>query len=111
MHRHCGRITEVLTPMGKVFNQVGKDLSDVSYVIGTGGVVIKSKNQYEILKQTTNILHNPSELRPNDPEFLVDHDYIMAAMGLLSKINPMVALKIMKKHISHIRGRQDETSK
>ena len=111
MHRHCGRITEVLTPMGKVFNQVGKDLSDVSYVIGTGGVVIKSKHQYEILKQTTNILHNPSELRPNDPEFLVDHDYIMAAMGLLSKINQMVALKIMKKHISHIRGRQDETSK
>jgi len=111
MHRHCGRINEVLTPMGKVFNQVGKDLSDVSYVIGTGGVVIKSKKQYDILKQTTNILHNPSELRPNDPEFLVDHEYIMAAMGLLSKIDPMVALKIMKKHISHIRGRQDETSK
>lgn len=111
MHRHCGRINEVLTPMGKVFNQVGKDLSDVNFVIGTGGVIIKSKHQYEILRQTTNILHNPTELRPNDPEFLVDQEYIMAAMGLLSKIEPMAALKIMKKYITHIRGNQDETSK
>lgn len=111
MHRHCGRITEVLTPMGKVFNQVGKDLSEVNYVIGTGGVIINSKQQYQILRQTTNILNNPTELRPNDPDFLIDNDYIMAAMGLLSKIQPMVALKIMKKHISHIRGNQHETSK
>jgi uncharacterized protein (TIGR01319 family) len=111
MHRHCGRITEVLTPMGKVFNQVGKDLSEVNYVIGTGGVIINSKKQYEILRQTTNILNNPTELRPNDPDFLIDNEYIMAAMGLLSKIKPMVALKIMKKHISHIRSNQYETSK
>jgi len=111
MHRHCGRITEVLTPMGKVFNQTGKDLSEVSYVIGSGGVIINSKHQYEILRQTTNILNNPSELRPNDPEFLIDHDYIMSAMGLLAKIQPMVALKIMKNHITQIRGNQDETNK
>jgi len=111
MHRHCGRIHEVLTPMGKVFNQTGKDLSDVAYVIGTGGVIINSKHQYQILRQTTNILHNPSELRPNDPEFLVDHNYIMAAMGLLAKIKPLLALKIMKKHITQIRGNQNEISK
>jgi uncharacterized protein (TIGR01319 family) len=111
MHRHVGRIQEVLTPMGKVYNQVGKDLSDVNYVIGTGGVIIKSNHQYEILRQTTNILHNPQELRPNDPNFLIDHDYIMAAMGLLSKIEPMAALMIMKKHICQIRGNQDEATK
>lgn len=111
MHRHCGRITEVLTPMGKVYNQTGKDLSDVSYVIGTGGVIINSKHQHNILRQTTNILHNHSELRPNDPVFLIDHEYILSAMGLLSKFKPLVALKLMKKHISQIRGNQDETSK
>jgi hypothetical protein len=63
------------------------------------------------LRQTTNILHNPSELRPNDPEFLIDYEYIMAAMGLLLKIDPLLALKIMKKHITSIRGNQHETSK
>jgi uncharacterized protein (TIGR01319 family) len=111
MHRHCGRINEVLTPMGKVFNQTGKDLSDVNFVIGCGGVIINSKNQFNILRQTTNILNNHTELRPNNPEFLVDHDYIMSAMGLLAKIKPLIALRIMKKHITQIRGNQDETSK
>ena len=74
-------------------------------------MIIKSNHQYEILRQTTNILHNHQELRPNDPNFLIDHEYIMAAMGLLSKIEPMAALKIMKKHICQIRGNQDETTK
>ncbi|MFA7560555.1 MAG: methylaspartate mutase accessory protein GlmL [Candidatus Izemoplasmatales bacterium] len=111
MHRHCGRINEVLTPMGKVFNQTGKDLSDVNFVIGCGGIIINSKNQFNILRQTTNILNNHTELRPNNPEFLVDHDYIMSAMGLLAKIKPLIALRIMKKHITQIRGNQDETSK
>ncbi len=108
MHRHCGRISEVLTPMGKVFNQIGKDLSDVAYVIGTGGVIINSKFKYDILKQTTNVLNNPTELRPIDPEFLVDEKYILASMGLLSQIDPLLALKIMKKYLKNIRGNIDE---
>ncbi len=108
MHRHCGRISEVLTPMGKVFNQIGKDLSDVAYVIGTGGVIINSKFKYDILKQTTNVLNNPTELRPIDPEFLVDEKYILASMGLLSQIDPLLAIKIMKKYLKNIRGNIDE---
>ncbi len=102
MHRHVGRIEEVYTPMGKVYNQIGKDLTEIKYVIGTGGVIINSKDKESILKRTTNILHNAQELRPNDPKFYVDHKYIIAAMGLLSKINPLVALKIMKKNIVRI---------
>ena len=102
MHRHVGRIEEVFTPMGLIYNQVGKDLSDVEYVIGTGGVVIHSKNPTTILAKTTNILNNHQELRPRHPHFLIDHSYIMAAMGLLSQKEPMLALKIMKKHILSI---------
>ncbi len=110
MHRHCGKITEVLTPMGKVYNQIGKDLSEINYVIGTGGIIIKSKYKYDILKQTTNILNNPIELRPIEPDYLIDSEYIMAAMGLLSKIEPMLALRIMKKYLVNIRGNTDELS-
>ncbi|MBN2539928.1 MAG: glutamate mutase L [Bacilli bacterium] len=102
MHRHVGRIEEVYTPMGKVYNQTGKDLTDIKYVIGTGGAIINTKDKESILKRTTNILHNPSELRPTDPIFLVDQKYIMAAMGLLKEKNPLLALRIMKKYIVEI---------
>ncbi len=102
MHRHVGRIEEVFTPMGKVFNQIGKDLTDIKYVIGTGGVVINSKDKESIMIRTTNILYNQAELRPTDPTFMVDQKYIMAAMGLLSKKDPELALKIMKKYIVRI---------
>jgi len=88
--------------MGKVFNQIGKDLTDIKYVIGTGGVVINSKDKESIMIRTTNILYNQAELRPTDPTFMVDQKYIMAAMGLLSKKDPELALKIMKKYIVRI---------
>ena len=104
MYRHVGRIEEVFTPMGKVFNQKGKDLTDIKYVIGTGGVVINSKDKLGILVKTTNIRNNISELRPVDPEFMIDQKYIMAAMGLLSQKEPLLAIKILKKHIMEVRG-------
>jgi len=102
MHRHVGRIEEIFTPMGNVFNQIGKDLTEVEYVIGTGGVVINSKNQHAILNKTTNILHNRKELRPAHPHFLIDQMYILPAMGLLSQNEPLLALKIMKKHMMQL---------
>lgn len=110
MHRHCGRIEEVRTPMGVVFNQVGKDLSEIEYVIGTGGVIINAKHKEMILAKTTNILNNKAELRPENPEFLVDQEYIMAAMGLLAQKEPLIALKIMKKYIKQI-GESNELAK
>ncbi|MBI9008430.1 MAG: glutamate mutase L [Tenericutes bacterium] len=103
MHRHCGRIEEVFTPMGVVYNQTGKDLTEIKYVIGTGGVVINSKDQEKILAGTTNILHNKTELRPSHPHFMIDQSYIMASMGLLSQMEPLLALKILKKYIKQIR--------
>jgi len=103
MHRHCGRIEEVFTPMGVVYNQVGKDLTEIKYVIGTGGVVINSKNQTKILARTTNILNNKAELRPSRPNLMIDQSYIMASMGLLSQKEPLLALKILKKYIKKIR--------
>jgi len=102
MHRHVGKVEEVFTPMGVVLNQIGKDLTEVEYVIGTGGVLVYAKNPVAILSKTTNILHNHTELRPSAPAYLVDEDYILAAMGLLSKKNPVLALKIMKKHMKKV---------
>lgn len=102
MERHVGKMEELYTPMGMVYNQYGKDLSKIRYVIGTGGVLVRNADPYQILKKVECTPKRPLELRPDCPEYLLDADYILAAMGLLSVIDPLLALRIMKKHLKPI---------
>lgn len=102
MARHVGKMEEVYTPMGLVYNQTGKDLTKIECVIGTGGVLVNSSNPRKILSKVVGSKKNYLELRPEDPQYLIDKDYILASMGLLSEIDPLLALKIMKKHLKNI---------
>lgn len=97
--RHVGTIKSIYTPLGTMYDQVGKDLTKTNYLIGTGGVVISSKDPVSMLKHATSLEHKPMELRPKHPVYLLDKDYILSAMGLLSMKHPEIALKIMKKRI------------
>lgn len=97
--RHDGKMESVYTPLGTMYYQIGKDLSDVRYVIGTGGVIIHNNNPKDILRKVCYDLKKPMELRPKNPDFMIDKNYILSAMGLLSLSEPLVALKIMKKKI------------
>ena len=102
MARHVGKMEEVYTPMGLVYNQTGKDLTKIEYVIGTGGILVNSKDPKKILSKVLGNKKTYLELRPENPRYLLDRDYILASMGLLSEIEPLLALKIMKKHIKEI---------
>jgi len=102
MARHVGKMEEVYTPMGLVYNQTGKDLTKIECVIGTGGVLVNSKEPKKILTKVLGNKKTYLELRPENPKYLLDKDYILASMGLLSEIDPLLALKIMKKHIKQI---------
>ena len=102
MARHVGKMEEVYTPMGLVYNQTGKDLTKIECVIGTGGVLVNSKNPKKILSKVVGNKKTYLELRPENPNYLLDKDYILASMGLLSEIDPLLALKIMKKHLKVI---------
>ncbi len=99
MSRHVGCVEVVYTPLGNMYYQTGKDLTDVKYVIGTGGVLINSPDAKNILKDVTKKSNKKLELRPDDPEFLIDEQYILAAMGLLSQKYPKLALKLMKRYL------------
>lgn len=94
--RHCGFTETTFSPMGEVFMQTGKDLTGVRYIIGSGGSVINSENPADILK---NAVYSPEDLnllKPLYPKLMLDEKNCFAAMGLLSKQNPDIALKIMK---------------
>ncbi len=103
MGRHVGKMEEVYTPMGLVYNQTGKDLTKIEYVLGTGGVLVNSKDPAKILSKVKGTSKNYLELRPVNPKYLLDADYILASMGLLSEIDPLLALKIMKKHLKEVK--------
>lgn len=100
--RHVGIMEEVYSPIGVLYNQTGKDLSQVSYVIGTGGVLIHNDNPVKALKKVMANRAHMLELRPVNPKFMLDKDYLLASMGLLSSVDPLLALKIMKKHMIEI---------
>ena len=103
MARHVGKMEEVYTPMGLIYNQTGKDLTKIEYVLGTGGVLVNSKDPAKILSKVTGNTKTYLELRPVNPKYLLDADYILASMGLLSEIDPLLALKIMKKHLKEVK--------
>ena len=99
VERHVGKIEIVYTPIGEVYNQIGKDLMDLKILIGTGGILVHSSNNQAILKEA---LHKPEDatlLKPKNPKILIDKHYILSAMGLLSMECPDQAFKIIEKYI------------
>lgn len=99
MTRHAGYVEKVFTPVGEAFLQTGKDLSRVEKVIITGGSLIHADNVKKIACQALYDLKEPMSLKPQHAEILVDKEYILSAMGLLSKYDAETALKIMKKEL------------
>ena len=97
--RHVGHVEVVSTPLGSMYYQTGKDLSDIKYVIGTGGVLINNADAKKILRSVNKTSNKKLELRPNNPAILIDRSYILSAMGLLSQKYPKNALKIMKQYL------------
>lgn len=102
MERHCGTVECIYTPMGAVYNQLGKDLMDVKYMIGTGGVLVHSEHPGEILKAGTFDKENATSLRPRNPKTLIDKTYILSSMGLLAQDYPDKAIRIMKKYLVEV---------
>lgn len=97
--RHAGVVEPVYSTTGVVYSQRGKDLSDVKILIGTGGVIVNSNNFDEILSAASFRPDDLNSLKPRFPDYYVDKRYILSAMGLLTMIDPDMAIRIMKKYI------------
>lgn len=98
INRHVGVIECIYSPMGTIFTQSGKDLTDVKYIIGTGGVIANSKNPEKILN-TALYKEDDLNLKPKYADFLIDKYYILSAMGLLSNNFPDIAFEILKRYL------------
>lgn len=101
-NRHSGVLECIYSPMGTIFTQSGKDLTDVKYIVGTGGIIANSDNPQKILELALYKEEDSLSLKPKYAKFLVDKEYIMSAMGLLAQDFPNIAFEIMKKYLLEI---------
>lgn len=99
MERHVGKIEVVYTPFGASYVQTGKDLTDIKYLIGSGGVIAFHNDPAAVIKGALFDKTRPEVLKPITPQVLVDREYILAGMGLMAQVDPLSSLKIMKKYL------------
>ena len=102
MERHAGQIETTYGPNGPVYMQFGKDLRGLKTVIGTGGPLIFGPAPDVIIRETLFSEDNPFSLRPRDPEFYLDREYLLYAVGLLSEKDPLKAFKLGKKYLRRL---------
>ncbi len=102
INRHAGTVEEVWTPMGKTLVQYGKDLTEVHTVIGTGGPIVNSKNPKAILENVVYDPSNPFILKPKHPKMVIDSDYILFSIGLISQMLPQASEEIAASYLHHM---------
>jgi uncharacterized protein (TIGR01319 family) len=97
--RHAGEIKHLYGPGGRATIVMGKDLTNVKWIIGTGGAFVNLKKGRTILSSLTSKA-KPLKLLPRtNPRFLIDKNYIMASVGVLALTNPEGALRLVAKSL------------
>lgn len=99
LRRHAGKYRYIYLPEGRKTLTEGKDLSQVKYVVGTGGALTRLPHRVNLLRRMADMNQNGAMLfpKPGEAALLFDNDYIMASLGVLSKDSPREALILMKR--------------
>ncbi|MBR0597720.1 GlmL-related ornithine degradation protein [Sinanaerobacter chloroacetimidivorans] len=102
VERHAGKIRYVYGPSGRSTLAEGKDLTQVKYIVGTGGALTRLPHRVEIMKEITKQNANGLLLSPGEhAKILVDNNYIMASLGVLSKKHKQTAIQLMEKSLDY----------
>lgn len=100
VERHAGKIRNLYGSGGKTSVAEGKDLSEVKYIVGTGGALTRLPKRVDIMKEIAKSNPTGTLLFPTEQaQILVDNDYIMASLGVLSKKYPEAAFALLKRSL------------
>ncbi|MBF4693726.1 GlmL-related ornithine degradation protein [Fusibacter ferrireducens] len=98
-NRHAGGFRTLFAGGGKKTYAEGKDLTSVKFIIGTGGACTRLPNRVALLHEITKNHLGDKLLPKNETQILIDNDYIMASLGVLSKEHKASALRLLKKSL------------
>jgi uncharacterized protein (TIGR01319 family) len=97
LERHAGRSRVVVSPEGRVVERSGKDLREIDVLVGSGGVLRHGGPDAvrRVLAPATGDAFEGGWQLPRDPRVVVDHDYVLAAAGLLAEEHPVAAHRLL----------------
>ncbi|GAU76929.1 GlmL-related ornithine degradation protein [Fusibacter sp. 3D3] len=98
-NRHAGGFRTLFAGGGKKTYAEGKDLTSVKFIIGTGGACTRLPSRMALLAEITKNDLGDKLLPKKEAQILIDHDYIMASLGVLSKEHKASALLLLKKSL------------
>lgn len=99
IHRHAGGFRDLYGSSGKKTLAEGKDLTNLKYIVGTGGALTRLPNRIEMLKLIALSNKGDKLLPNNETEILIDNHYIMASLGVLSKKYKEAAIKLLEQSL------------
>ncbi|QZY28542.1 glutamate mutase L [Nocardioides coralli] len=96
LRRHAGRARVVVSPEGRVVERSGKDLREVDLLIGSGGVLRNGRPGVaeRVLAGSVGDEVEGGWQLPRAPRVVVDHDYVLCAVGLLAEDHPDAAYRL-----------------
>ncbi len=98
VERHAGGFRTLYGGATKTL-AVGKDLTSVKYIVGTGGALTRLPQRRALLEAVA-LSNKGDKLYPTaEARILIDNDYIMASLGVLGKVHAESALKLMLKSL------------
>jgi uncharacterized protein (TIGR01319 family) len=97
LRRHAGRSRVVVSPGGRVVERSGKDLREVDLLVCSGGVFRNGRPGVveRLLAASTGDDVEGGWQLPRRPRVVVDHDYVLAAAGLLAMRHPEAAYRLV----------------
>jgi len=101
LNRHAGVLRQVYLPEGRRRFAAGKDLSEVTTLIATGGALTRLPGRGLILKALRDLNASGEMLYPPPGvmRVLVDRYYLMASLGVLSRGHPGAALMLLRQSL------------
>lgn len=102
VERHAGTLKQEFTLAGDVKVQIGKDLTQVPNLIGTGGIFKYGRWPGSVLASALYDAAVPWSLKPMKPAAWLDQEYLLYGIGLLAEHSPGKALRIAKKYLKRV---------
>ncbi len=93
--RHAGYVQKAYSSGCKLF-QFGKNLTEITTVIGTGGILVFNPDAASLLREVEKKEQDADILLPEKVSPYLDTEYVLFAAGLLREKDEEIALSIMK---------------